>query len=115
MSDEAREREALPRRTETYLTEKSERSIWIESAATEVGVGPCRQVKLALTVGGSEIDTCRGESTHVVRSTHWINCVDDLLARSQSLLYKRKESAILFIRITEKGANMRAGAEQRAA
>ena len=115
MSDEAREREALPRRREAYLTEKAERSIWIESAAPEVGVRPCMQVELALTMGGGEIDTCRRESAHMVRSTHWINCVDDLLSRSQSLLYKRKESAVLFICIAEKSANMCAGAEQRAA
>ena len=60
MSDEPREWKALPRRGETHLAEKSERSIRIEPAATEVGVGPCVQVKLAMSMGGSEIDTCRG-------------------------------------------------------
>jgi hypothetical protein len=63
MSDESRERKALPRRGETHLTEESERSIRVESAATEVGVRPCMQVKLAMTMGVSEIDTCGGEST----------------------------------------------------
>jgi hypothetical protein len=102
MSDEPRERKALPRRSETHLTEKSERSIRIESAATEVSVRPCMQVKLAMTMGGSEIDTCRGESIHMVRSTHWINCVDDLLSRGQAFLYEGKESTSLLISIAAK-------------
>jgi hypothetical protein len=88
VSDESRERKALPRSTETHLTEKGERSIWFESAAAEVGVRPGMQVKLAMTMGRSEIDTCRCEPVHVVRPTRWINRVDDLLSRVQARLYK---------------------------
>jgi hypothetical protein len=45
----------------------------------------------------------------------WINCVDNLLSRSQALLDEGKESTSLLILIAEKGANVRASAEQRAA
>jgi hypothetical protein len=115
MRDEPRERKAFPRRREAHLTEKSERSVRIESAGKEVGFRPCLQVKLAMAMGRGEIDTCCGESTHMVRSTHWINCVHDLLSRSQALLYEGKESTSLLILIAEEGANVRASAEQRAA
>ena len=115
MSYEPRERKALPRRTETHLIEKSERCIRIESASKQVGVCPAMQVKLAMIMCRSEIDTCRGKSAHLVRPTRWINCVDDLLPRSQAGLYEGKKSAVSFIRSPEEGANVRAGAEQRAA
>ena len=115
MSDETCERKALPRRTEAYLTEKSERCIRIESAATEVSVGPCMQVKLAMIMGRSEIDTCRGVSTHMVRSTRRINRMDDFLSRSQARLNEGKKSAVLFSPVAEEGTNVRASAEQCAA
>lgn len=115
MSDEPRERKALPRRAETHLTEKSERRIRIKSASKEVGVRPCTQVKLAVTMGRSEIDTCGGKSAYLVGPMRRINRVDDLLSRSQAGLYEGKQSAVSFIRGAEEGANMRAGAEQRAA
>ena len=115
MSDESREWKALPRRGETHLSEESERSIRIESAATQVGVRPGMQVKLSLTMRRGEIDACRGEQTHMVRSTQRINCVDDLLSRGQALLDEGKQSTSLLIAVAEEGANVRAGAEQRAA
>jgi hypothetical protein len=49
----------------------------------------------------------------MVRSTYWINCVDDLLSRSQAILYEGKESTRLLILIAEEGANVRTCAEQR--
>ena len=115
MSDEPRERKPLPRCTETHLAEKSERCVRIESAFQEVGVRPSMQVKLAMTMGRGEIDTCRGKSAYLIRPMRWINCVDDLLPRSQAGLYEGKKSAVSFIRSPEEGANVRAGAEQRAA
>ena len=111
MSDESREWKALPRRSETHLTEKSERYIRIESAATQVGVRPGKQVKLAMTMRSSEIDARRSESAHMVRSTHGINCVDDLLSPGQAILYEGKQSTSLLIVVAEEGANVRAGAE----
>jgi hypothetical protein len=115
MRDEPRERKSLPRRTETHLTEKSERCIRIKSAAPKVGVRPRMQVKLAMAMRRGEIDARRGKSTHMFSPTRWINRVDNFLSCGQASLYERKKSTVLFIHIAEEGANVRAGAEQRAA
>ena len=115
MSDEPRERKALSRRTGPHLTKKGERRIRIEPAAPEVGLRPRMQVKLAMTMRGVEIDACRGKSAYMVRPTRRVNRVDDLLSRIQARLDEGKQSTVRFIHIAEEGADVRAGAEQRAA
>jgi hypothetical protein len=112
MGDETGTRKTLPCRTSFLLAEEGERSLSIESAATEVGFRPCKQVKSALLMGRSEIDTCCGKPIDIVGPLRWVNRMNDLLASRQALLHEGKESAILVVGIAEKGTYVRASTEQ---
>jgi hypothetical protein len=71
------------------------------------------QVKLTMGMGGREVDARTGEPAQIFRAPRWVNRMDDLLSRSQASRYEGMESAVLFGRVAEEGANMCSGTEQR--
>jgi hypothetical protein len=79
------------------LLKKFQHPLLIEAAVTKIGFGVGAKLELTAVPGSRRIDACRSQALQMIVTLLLIYHVDGLIAAIKTVLYERKQHAVLFV------------------
>jgi hypothetical protein len=102
VANDAAEWKSAARIAASQLLEKFQHSFLVKAAVTKIRFGVGAKLELTAVLGGRRIDTCRSQALQMIVMLLRTYHVDGLIAALKTVLYERKQHAVLFVGAVKK-------------